>query len=934
MTGMHRRMSRVVTMLTLAALVLTGCTSEASNIGRAQDKGGNTDVADTGFTLSTVGSYDSADTAVVLSTDLDNKAVSFVNMDTGRQYTLYYDGTTYVKDKYDGPMTISQIKPGDVVDVTFLKGKKKLASIKKSPEAWVYNDVYNYDLTGINGTASIGTQTYSMQAGAVVLSEGTRVDKAEVVSQDVVTISGIDHEIYSVNVEKGHGYLSLKNEQPLLGGWIEVGNSIIRQITEDMLLVVPEGNYQVVLSNKNVGCVKEVTVERDKEVVLDVSDLEVAEDAVGKILFTVEPESAKVSVDGKPVDISRVVELKYGIHQIQAEANGYDTLTKHIQVGSEYASISFKLEESRKSSDKDSVSNNSADRIPWKDTMDSVNDNNKDSLSSNTLSSVSDNALKSSQNGKVDVKVKDWDTGRELEKVTVRLEMEDSNKKVISTRTKEAPCSFAKDKNAHKYRFILSKDGYETKTYESSLESYRKDETVYLMLKKKTSSSSDEGIKSSVVAAIASAASTCILTNGPDAYIHIDAENMGGHLEPAGVEKVETAITKAVTDVVGSDGIKGYKKFEVDNVLKDVKTVSETGDYQGTVTVTVRRDGYKDEEIPASVVIKNYVVTISANSIQEKYKPGEVVQFTAKVEDSKGFAMEAPTISWEIKGAEDKEKTTIDNNGKLSIGADESAQEIIVTAAYKDGDTVKGSGEFKVPVSKITVKITSPGSSVQVDVPVKLTAVVEQDGKPPVSFVDLRWEVKAKNGEKWDLIEGGQWTPKEAGTFDIRVTYTDIKDYYDSVSVDVEVKKPKETPAGVSEPAPTNPAETMEPTDDSSGADTQTPGGSPAADAEAPDDPLPADSEELADPGTDGSEQSADSPQTDLGNGDDDSDTTTGAPIDTDDNTAGNQGSGTEKDNGGEAGDGDAEEEGLKTETVTISKEAHPIRKWFSSLFK
>ena len=205
----------------------------------------------------------------------------------------------------------------------------------------MYDDVYNYDLAGANRTASIGSQTYSMPEGVVVLSEGRRVDSAEVVSQDVVTISGINHEIYSVSVDKGHGYLRLKNDQPLLGGWIEVGNSVIRQITEDMLLVVPEGTYQVALSNKNVSCIKEVTVERDKEVVLDVSDLEIAEDAVGKILFTVTPENATVSVDNKPVDISKVVELPYGIHRVEASASGYDTLTKHIQVGSEYATIAF-----------------------------------------------------------------------------------------------------------------------------------------------------------------------------------------------------------------------------------------------------------------------------------------------------------------------------------------------------------------------------------------------------------------------------------------------------------------------------------------------------------------------------------------------------------------------------------------------------------------
>ena len=483
MIRIHRRMSEAVTMLILSALVLTGCTSEASNIGKAKDKNGNQDVVDTGFTLSTVGSYDSADTAVVLSTDLDNKAVTFINMDTGKQYTLYYDGTTYVKDKYDGPMTISQIKAGDVVDVTFLKGKKKLASIKRSPEAWVYDDVYNYDLAGANKTASIGSQTYSLPDSAVVLSEGRRVEAGEVVSQDVVTISGIDHKIYSVNVDKGHGYLRLKNDQPLLGGWIEVGNSVIRPITEDMLLTVPEGSYQVVLSNKNVGCVKEITVERDKEVVLDVSDLEVAEDAVGKILFTVEPESAKVSVDGKPVDISKAVELKYGIHQIQAEANGYDTLTKHIQVGSEYATISFKLEESRKNDSENSISSNTttADQNPWQDTMDSSQ--NYESISNNTLSSLSENALGSSNNNKVYV-----DSPKGVE---VYL---DGNYVGI------APVRFTK--TAGRHEITLKKTGYKTKTYTIYLENNKEDETYsFSALEKEdtdnSNSSNDDGNSSS-----------------------------------------------------------------------------------------------------------------------------------------------------------------------------------------------------------------------------------------------------------------------------------------------------------------------------------------------------------------------------------------------------------------------------------------------------
>lgn len=717
MIRMHRRISGAVTVLTMAAIILTGCTSEASSISSAKNKTEDAGVVDTGFTMSTVGSYDSADTAVVLSTDETNKAVTFINMETGKQYTLYYDGTTYVKDKHDGPMTISQIVPGDVVDVTFLKGKKRLASIKLSPEAWVYDDVYNYDLAGANRTASIGSQSYSLPESVVVLSEGRRVDKAEVVSQDVVTISGIDHKIYSVSVDKGHGYLSLKNEQPLLGGWIEVGNSVIRQISEDMLLVVPEGTYQVTLSNNGIGCVKNITVERDKEVVLDVDDLEIPEDATGKILFSVTPENATVSVDGKPVDISKVVELSYGIHRVEASASGYDTLTKHIQVGSEYATISFKLEESRK--EDNSVSRNSITRDPWQDSEKPEEDNSVDVIETTPPASVSDNALRSSKNGTVEVHVRDWDTGAELKGVTVQLEVEDSKKKILDDypKKKTSPCSFSKNKDGDTYQFILSMDGYETKTFEPDLEDYQKDETLYFMLKKKetstpTNNNSNTRISTNVITAVAQ--TRCDLTNGStentgDAYA---TSAKVGNLWKTGKEKLNEAVKNAVQGVVGTQEIGSYY-FKAQDSLKDVVAMA-SGDYEATASVIVGRSGYREETISVRVTIKQEAEPeptppISENNFMVKVTPsitevksGESATFTAVVKNG-DIDVEGATVSWEYSDSDFNGMVyEYEDSLVLEVESVEETTEFAVTATYTDMD-----GNL-VPSEKVAVTIKAP----------------------------------------------------------------------------------------------------------------------------------------------------------------------------------------------------------------------------------
>ena len=428
-------------------MLLTGGASGGVVAAKEQEN-----VVDTGFTVTSVGSYDSADTAVVMSVDQENSGITFLNMDTGKQYTLYYSGTTYFKDKYEGPMTVSQIQPGDIVDVNFLKGKRQIASVQISPQAWCYENIDNYDLGGINHTASIGSSVFSLPDEAAILSGGNRIENMEVVKQDVVTIRGIGHTIYSVDIEKGHGYLRLKNDDALIGGWIEVGNSVICQITEDMLLTVPEGEYQVLLSNGKASCTKEVQIERNKELVLDVGDIQIEEEKTGKIVFSVTPATAQVSVDDEVVDISQPIELPYGIHKVYMEADGYYPLQKHVQVGSEYANISFTMEPKEEES---SVSENSTGDDwdqPQQKTYDLSQDEEvpfKQSVSENTTDKQSVSANSTNTNNKVYVDIKGGQEG-----VEVYLD---------GYYIGNAPVKFKKVTGSH--TISLRKEGYHTRSY-------------------------------------------------------------------------------------------------------------------------------------------------------------------------------------------------------------------------------------------------------------------------------------------------------------------------------------------------------------------------------------------------------------------------------------------------------------------------------------
>ena len=298
----------------------------------------------TGFVPAGPNSYDSADTAVVVKRDSEAGTVTLLNLDLGRTYTLSVEGTSRLCDKYGEAMSLEQIMLGDIVEVTFLRSKKKLNTMQVSPKSWVYAFASRYEIDLGRGEVTIGEDVYKLTDDTIFLSQGTRIEAMELNPVDVLTFKGMGSSIYSIEVEQGHGYLRLKNEEKFLGGYMDIGQISIRRIEEDMLLTVPEGRYEIKVSKRGGGGVKEVTIRRGEETALDIGDLEVPEIEYGTILFTLEPSDAKLYIDGEKADPSAPVTLEYGLHQVILRANGYQTMTTYIKVAQPSGGLALTLD--------------------------------------------------------------------------------------------------------------------------------------------------------------------------------------------------------------------------------------------------------------------------------------------------------------------------------------------------------------------------------------------------------------------------------------------------------------------------------------------------------------------------------------------------------------------------------------------------------------
>lgn len=342
----ERRKKTVIGILMLACVLglLTACGATPGSQAGQPVPPASQEQPGTGFVPAGPNSYDSADTAVVVKKDGKESTVTLLNLELGRTYTLSVEGTSNLYDKYGEALSLEQIMLGDIVDVTFLRSKKRVNTMQISPSSWVYADASRYEIDLGRGEVTIGEDVYKLTDDTIYLSQDTRIEAMELNPVDVLTFKGIGSSIYSVEVERGHGYLRLENEEKFIGGDMEIGQISVRRIEEDMLLTVPEGRYDIRVSKRGGGGTKEVTIRRGEETALDIGDLEVPEVEYGTIIFTLDPPEAKLYIDGEKVDPSAPVSLEYGIHQVILRSNGYQTLTTYIKVAQPSGGLALTLD--------------------------------------------------------------------------------------------------------------------------------------------------------------------------------------------------------------------------------------------------------------------------------------------------------------------------------------------------------------------------------------------------------------------------------------------------------------------------------------------------------------------------------------------------------------------------------------------------------------
>ncbi|MGN0342406.1 MAG: PEGA domain-containing protein [Roseburia sp.] len=282
---------------------------------------------------------------IVAGNDTAQGLMSFYNISSGSQEQYIYTDGTFFRDKYGEIEPVSSFTPGSVVTLSCRNRSIILEQVQFSSEAWLYEDVNGFALDEEKQIFEIAGTKYSYDEGLKVYSGEESVTLQALTSDDILRVQGVGRKLLSVSVTTGHGTLTLSNTELFEGGWLSLNHNRYYKITENMQLELPEGVYELTVANDGYGDTTEITISRDQESVVDLDTLKGEGPKFCSLIFAVGDLEAAVYVDGQEVAANEPVQIKYGIHRVQIDAEGYDVWSKRLYVNSAEATIEVALEE-------------------------------------------------------------------------------------------------------------------------------------------------------------------------------------------------------------------------------------------------------------------------------------------------------------------------------------------------------------------------------------------------------------------------------------------------------------------------------------------------------------------------------------------------------------------------------------------------------------
>lgn len=136
------------------------------------------------------------DIYAVTAIDMKRQILTLRNCKNAVEVPYEYTGGTYIRDKYEHDLTVSQLSVGELV--TIEQQGEKLTTVQIAKDAFSYDDLYNFTLDREMQSLTVGGSIYYYDDDLLAYQEGSSIPLSEINEQDTVCIKGVGQEIYTL----------------------------------------------------------------------------------------------------------------------------------------------------------------------------------------------------------------------------------------------------------------------------------------------------------------------------------------------------------------------------------------------------------------------------------------------------------------------------------------------------------------------------------------------------------------------------------------------------------------------------------------------------------------------------------------------------------------------------------------------------------------
>ena len=189
-------------------------------------------------------------------------------------------------------------------------------------------------------TISNGVTTYDYDKNTLFIYNADFIKASDISREDIVALKGIDDKVWTVTVEKYHGFIKLENVDRIEDPEITIDGEKVEFV--DNQAAVSAGAHSLGISGSNIDTLT-VDIHIPAGEVYSV-DMASVQEKTGVLTLNINVDDCIIVVDGKQVDKDSPVVLSLGTYPISVSAEGYKTFNGTVDINAPLVEMDINLE--------------------------------------------------------------------------------------------------------------------------------------------------------------------------------------------------------------------------------------------------------------------------------------------------------------------------------------------------------------------------------------------------------------------------------------------------------------------------------------------------------------------------------------------------------------------------------------------------------------